>query len=129
MSFDNAELRAFGIHLADAPKITRKQSLGVLHKGANNIKRQLRQEMGRSRHFKAIVPKIGYDVTEVGVDGGGIIEAEIGAAAEGAGHLDNIAYFGGARGGGGTVPDPLGALLEELPKFEKAVADIASDVL
>lgn len=129
MSFENGELRAFAIHVGDAPKVTRKQSLAVIHKGASNVKRQLREEMGRSRHFKAIVPKIGYDVTEVGVDGGGIIEAEIGAAAEGAGYLDNIAYFGSARAGGGTVPDPLGALLEELPRFEKAVADIASDAI
>lgn len=129
MSFDNAELRAFAIHLDGAPKVVRREARAVVKKGATNIKTQLREEMGRSEHFKQIVPKINYDVTEVGVDGGGIIEAEIGAAAEGAGLLENLAYFGGANGGGGTVPDPLGALIDELPKFEKAIADIAADAI
>lgn len=123
---DSDEVRSFATHLGGVAAATRKQQSAVVHRGANNIKRQLREEMGRSRHFRQIVPKIGYDVREVGAFGGGFIEAEIGPAAEGAGYLDNIAYFGTSRGGG-TVPDPLGALLDEMPRFESAVADLAAD--
>jgi hypothetical protein len=47
----------------------------------------------------------------------------------GAGSLANIAYFGGAHGGGGTVRDPQQALNEEAPKFEKSIGDAVEDLL
>ena len=129
MSMDNSEVRSLAAHLAAAPKLTRRQSVGIIHKGANNIKNQLREEMSRSRSFGVVAKTISYDVTEEGVDGGGIIEAEIGPNTHfKAARLENIAYFGTSRGGG-TVPDPIGALLEELPRFEKAIADVASEAI
>ena len=41
----------------------------------------------------------------------------------------NIAYFGGARGGGGTVADPKTALDAEIPNFEAQLADILGGIL
>ena len=45
------------------------------------------------------------------------------------GSIANIAYFGGANGGGGTVPDPRGALEAEAPRFEKALTDLVGEIL
>lgn len=120
-----SEVRAFAQHLSAAGVATKRETRAVVERGANNIKRQLREEMGRSRHFGKIADAINYDVREVGGFGGGFVEAEIGPGLHRrVARLENIAYFGTSRGGG-TVPDPLGALLAEMPGFEKAVADLA----
>ena len=116
------ELRQLSADLAkglDAGKVRE-----VVRKGAVNIKEQMRAEASRSRHFK-IASKITFDETER-FSGP---SAEIGPVRKGAGRLANIAYFGGANGGGGTIPDPQGALSAEEPAFIKALADLAGDVL
>ena len=80
----------------------------IIAKGAVNIKKQLREEMGASGHFGQAAASITYDLT----GGADDIVAEIGPTKTGAGPLANIAYFGTSRGGG-TVPDPMGALQAE----------------
>lgn len=84
-------------------------------KGALNIKTTMREDAAESNYFE-IGRHITYD--QVG------LSAEIGPEKRGAGNLANIAYFGGAHGGGGTVRDPQRAAEEEAPKFERALLAI-----
>ena len=58
-----------------------------------------------SRYFKKVARSIDYEVT----DGPTGLSTEIGpnAARGSAAPLAGIAYFGGSRGGGGTVRDPV----------------------
>lgn len=122
---DMSEVRSFANHLAEAGAATKRETRAVVERGANNIKRQLQAEMSGSRSFGKIASAINYDVREVGGFGGGFVEAEIGPGLHRrVARLENIAYFGTSRGGG-TVADPLGALLDEMPRFEQAVADLA----
>lgn len=92
----------------------------IVQKGALNIKTEMQDDARGSRHFRAIAPSISYD-TEVGRDG---VTAEIGPAKDryGAASLANIAYFGGANGGGGTL-DIDAPLKNEEPRLMKAIDD------
>lgn len=93
---------------------------GVVTKGAVNIKNSMRDDVESSRHFRRIAPTISFD--QVG------LSATIGPEKRRAGNLANIAYFGGARGGGGTVRDPQRAADEEAPRFEKALLKIIDGI-
>lgn len=98
----------------DLDKSAAELSLGVkqvIAKGAVNIKKQLREEMKQSEHFKGAAHRISYDIGTPTPDS---IVAEIGPSSGPGdpGSLGNIAYFGTSRGGG-TVPDPDGALQAE----------------
>ncbi|MCK9597809.1 MAG: hypothetical protein M0R06_02135 [Sphaerochaeta sp.] len=121
-------LRELNTDLSNAGEKVARQVPGVVSKGALNIKTQLREEAGRSRSFRPIVPSITYDLVDEGTE----VSAEIGPVkGKGKGHagnLGNIAYFGTSRGGG-TLPDPQGALDAEIPGFEKALADLIEDAL
>lgn len=92
-----------------------------IFKGSMNIKKQLVQEMGRSKHFGQIARSITFDIKQ----NADRIVSEIGpeSGRGNPGALANIAYFGTSRGGG-TVRDPVGALDAELPALEKYLADI-----
>lgn len=105
---------------ADLPRLVRP----VVAKGALNVKTKLRSEASGSRHFR-LASFITYDTKETSSGA----EAEIGPEKRGAGNLGNIAYFGGAHGGGGTLPDPQLAANEEAPRFEKAIGDIVDGLL
>lgn len=118
--FDMGEVRAFAVDLGEAARVTQREAASIVKRGAQNIKNQMVSEARQSRHFGQIASAVHYDITE----SGGAIEAEIGYDKGSPGSLANIAVFGTSRGGG-TVPDPLGALLDEVPRFEKAVADLA----
>lgn len=124
MAVDDAELRALAVDLQAAPKIVRSEARAVLARGAMNIKRQLISEAGRSRHFR-IARTISYDF----VGTGGALAVEVGPKTGGVGSLAGIAYFGGARGGGGTIPDPKGALEAEAPAVEKYIGDLIEKAL
>ena len=126
------EFRAFAKDLRAAGSGIASKVLPVVHKGAGNIKRQHRREMSSSKWFKGVTRSIDYSMTygtgSRAAGGAGAIEAVIGPRTGAPGSLANIAYFGGARGGG-TVPDPKGALDAEAPRFEKALADVVEDLL
>jgi hypothetical protein len=66
---------------------------------------------------------VNYDLE---TDGGELV-AEIGPDKDLSGNLANIAYFGTWKGGG-TVPDPVGALEAEAPNFEKALGDLVEEL-
>ena len=128
--FDTSEVRAFAARLSEAGKATQKQVRGVVEKGAINIKNQMRSEASGSSHFGQVAPTINYDIRVVGAFGGGIVEAEIGPnKARRAARIANIGYFGGANGGGNTLPDPQGALDAEAPNLEKWLGDAAEGAL
>lgn len=124
VSVDVSELRTLATDLQRVPDKVQRGVRPVVSKGALNIKQQLAAEMGGSTHFGQIKRAISYDIK---VDGGGVA-AEIGPRKGSPGSLANIAYFGGA-GGGGTVPDPSGALLAESDKFESALSELLGGVL
>lgn len=93
----------------------------VVAKGALNIKTAMQADMAESGHFGQAASSISYDQNG--------LEAEIGPTKGSPGSIANIAYFGGAHGGGGSVRDPMEAGLDELPKFEQAALDILGDLL
>jgi hypothetical protein len=100
----------------------------VVSKGALNIKQQIQKDFRGSRHFgSAIVPNVRYNRKLLANSA----EAEIAPFVdqEGFGSLVGIAVHGASRGGGGTVPDPLNALLAEAPGFEQALLNLAGTVL
>lgn len=85
----------------------------ILKHGAQNIKDDLADSARRSKHFSRIAPTISYDrASHIGQ-----VAYEIGPDKDrgGAASLANIAYFGGVRGGGGTL-DIDGPLEREEPK-------------
>jgi hypothetical protein len=128
IEFDASEVREFAARLSQAGAATEQQVGGIIERGANNVKRQLRREMSASRHFKGVARAITYDMRTAGAFGGGIVEAEIGPEAGSPGSLANIAYFGSSRGGG-TVPDPEGALEAEAPNVMEWLAKAAEGSL
>ncbi|MFB9953534.1 hypothetical protein [Cellulomonas denverensis] len=95
----------------------------ILKKGADNIKADMVADAAGSAHFGAMAPSISYDSAyrlgqpayEIGPDKG---RGKAGRAAS----LANIAYFGGANGGGGTL-DIDAPLKAEEPRLMKALDD------
>lgn len=123
IEFDMTEVRALSEDFRRVPDALARHAKPVVAKGAVNIKNQLRDEMRDSTWFGGAAADIDYDL----LDGG--FTAEIGPTKGGAGSLANLAYFGGANGGGGTVPDPRGALEAEAPRFANALAELAAGLL
>lgn len=125
ITLDTSELRTLAVDLTHAAALPMEDVRGVVAKGALNIKTQMRAEMSRSRHFKGITQSITYDTT-IGATG---VSAEIGPDKDyKGGALANIAYFGSSRGGG-TVPDPKGALEAEAPNVEQYMAALVDRLL
>ena len=124
MVVDVSELRKLASDLSNAPKLVRSEARAVVAKGALNIKNQMRDEAANSRHFR-FAHTISYDLKV----GGDTIEAEIGPETGGVGSLAGFAYFGGVNGGGGTVPDPQGALDAEAPNVEKYLDALVTKAL
>ena len=122
VEIDASELRDFSSELGRVPA---KVVIGVrpaVVKAGVNMKKQLREEMDKSKHFKAS-RSIDFAVS----DGG--LAVAVGPSKGKPGSIANIAYFGGVNGGGGTVPDPRGALDAEVPRFEKALTDLVGEIL
>lgn len=122
-SIDTSEVRALAVDMTSASLRLAVEAPKAVFKGAMAIKTQLRAELGASGYFGGGAPMVSFDIT------GGGLAAEVGPEARGAALLENIAYFGGAHGGGGTVPDPQGALDAETPNLERALQDLALKAL
>lgn len=117
---DTSELDAFAVHLGRASRRLVPEARLSMRRAGVNIKRQLREEMGASTHFKPVERAISFDEVQSFTSFG----VEVGPEKGSPGSLANIAYFGGSRGGG-TVPDPIGALRAEAPRFMEALSEIA----
>lgn len=129
MSFDASELRSFAGVVGRARSGLVRALRPVVERGALNVKNQLQEEMAASRHFKGAAGSISYTVYGREAFGSEQVEAEIGPdKSRRGGALANIAYFGTSRGGG-TVPDPQGALDAETPHFERALGDVLEELL
>lgn len=115
--------REFAAVVRHAARDITPEAEKVLFKGAMNVKKDLQSQMRKSSSFSELAGAITFDI-----DG---LSAEIGptkAHRGGNGTLGfgaNIAYFGGANGGGGTVEDPEEAGKREAPYFEKWLAEAA----
>lgn len=104
------QIHRFAADLRALPEYARGDARQVLSKAGVNIKRQLVAEMSASGSFGAVARSISYEIE----DRAGSIELVAGPTKGSPGSLANIAYFGSSRGGG-TVPDPRGALDAETP--------------
>lgn len=121
VTIDTSEVRALAADMRAVDGRLTRHIIPAVDHAAVNIKTDLRGVAARSRHFR-MANSITYDKPSP-------YEAEIGPTKGGAGSLANIAYFGGSNGGGRTVEDPQAALDREVPKFERALADLAADLV
>lgn len=119
---DMSEVRELAADMRQVDGALTRWLRPVVVKAGVNIKAQLREEASASRHFKGFAPGITYDE----IDGG--MGVEVGPEKGAPGSLGNIAYFGTSRGGG-TVPDPRGAMEAEAGPFIESLADIAGRLL
>ena len=122
VSMDMGEVRDLAADMTAVDGRLKRHLIPVVRRAGVNIKNQMREEAAQSRHFR-FAPLINYDEID---DGYGV---EVGPEPVGAGKLENIAYFGGVRGGGGTVPDPKGALEAEAPKFLEELGKAAEGLI
>lgn len=120
------DLESLAADLASSPERVMREVKAVVSKGSLNIKNQLISEASGSRSFGQIARAIGYDMTETGNS----VESEIGpdSSRNSAGGL-LMAYYGQSRGGGGTLPDPIGALEAEGPNFIAALERLDGVIL
>lgn len=103
----------------------------VFSKAGLEIKKRMAADFAQSQHFHQLAPTVTYDTkrtrnsleVEVGVD------PAKGVAGGRPGPLENIAYFGGANGGGGTIPDPIVHLEAEMGPLEKFTGDVIEKLL
>lgn len=117
---DVSELRTLARDLARIPDKVQRGVRPVVSKGALNVKQELQMDLASSEHFRGITFSVNYDVH---VDATGV-EGRIGPdKSKYGGALANVAIFGTARGGG-TVPDPSVALLNEGDRFENALGKL-----
>lgn len=121
---DVSQLREFAVQVGQVPHEMRPKLDAVTERAGLNIKRQLQAEARQSKSFGVIAPAISYDTIRTRGSSG----VEVGPVKGSPGSLANIAYFGTSRGGG-TVPDPRGALDAEAPRFEEYVGRIVEDLL
>lgn len=93
----------------------------VVKKAANNVKDDLVADAAGSEHFKGIAGTITYDrAYRIGYVG-----YEVGPDRDRGGQapLADVAYNGGANGGGGTL-DLDGPAEREAPRLMKALSDV-----
>ncbi len=124
ISADVSQLREFAVQVGQVPHEMRPKLDGVTERAGLNMKRQLQAEARQSKSFGVIASAISYDTIRTR-DSSGV---EVGPVKGSPGSLANIAYFGTSRGGG-TVPDPRGALDAEAPRFEEYVSRIVEGLL
>ena len=105
MPVDNSELYALAHDFGVMPDKYVKKIRPIFNRTALEIKKGMQDDFKGSRHFRKVAQSIDYEVT----DGPAGMSAEVGpnAARGSAAPLAGIAYFGGSRGGGGTVRDPV----------------------
>lgn len=132
MSMEASGFQELAADIAAAPDSLHRDASQVVAKGALNIKQQIKKDFRSSRHFGSTKP--GGVVANVRYNRKVLtnsIEAEIAPFVdeEGFGSLVGVAIYGGSRGGGGTVADPIIALQAEGPQFFEALLNLAGAVL
>lgn len=128
MAVDASELRQLGVDLGDIPATLAVEARQVIQKAALVLKTGMRNDLAKdSRYFNQIAGRVTYDTTLTASG----ISAEIGPETKGAvvGDLYHIAVFGGANGGGGTIPDPQYLLDAEAKVVERYLGEIVERAL
>lgn len=124
-TIDTAEVQRLALDLSRAAS----KSLGVVEPvmkhGAQNIKNEMAADAAASQHFSSVAPSISYDRIGFASRVGYEIGPEIGRYG---GSLGDIAYFGGARGGGGTL-DIDAPLRTEEPRLVASLAKALGELL
>lgn len=139
MPIDDSELRGLIHHIDSAPPRVMKNAEAVAKRAMQNIKTDLVDEAKTSTHFRQVAPTISYDERhtlrgvdyEVGPDKDRHVAPSRTRAKPGPGtpgDLANIAYFGGANGGGGTL-DFDGPVEREIPRLEQHLREALRDAL
>ena len=131
MSSDTSDLGRLADDLATIPARLVPKVKPIVARSAMEVKKIMRADAGKSPHFKQLARTINYDLNVFEFAGDASIEAEIGPdkGVAGAASLAGIAYFGGAHGGGGTIRDPVDALLEVAPDFVEYLGQAVDGVL
>lgn len=128
LDIDTSELRKLGVDLGDIAPELAVEARGVIQKAALVLKEDMRDDFEHgSDSFHQVARSVTYDTT-LSPTG---IEAEIGPITLGkvVGDLAHFAYFGGANGGGGTVPDPQYLLEREAKVVEGYLSEIVEKLL
>lgn len=139
MPIDDSELRELIHHIDGAPARVMKNAEAVAKRAMQNIKTDLVDEAKTSTHFRLVAPTISYDERhtlrgveyEVGPDKDRYVPPTRTRRKPGPGkpgRIANIAYFGGANGGGGSL-DFDGPIEREMPRLEQYLGDALRDAL
>lgn len=124
-TIDTAEINRLALDLSRAASKSLDVVEPVLKRGAQNIKGDMAADAASSRHFASVAPSISYDRIGFASHVGYEIGPEIGRFG---GSLGDIAYFGGANGGGGTL-DIDAPLTAEEPRLVTSLAKALGDLL
>lgn len=128
LRFDASDFDALARDLSAAAATDLVGKVGdVVNTGALRVKEGMAFDLMESEHFHAVAVDVNYDIDRFTEH----VRAEIGPQSAGlrVGDLAHIAYFGGRRGGGGSVRDPEYWLESEAPALEKYIGKILEDLL
>lgn len=125
LGVDVSELHALAADLDGIPPQIAREAKASARKAAVNIKNEWRQNVSRSRYFRMT-----HTINFTETTSGETCEAEVGPNRYFRhARLAGIGHFGGANGGGGTLPDPDVYVASEGPRFEQAISDLVAKVL
>lgn len=140
MPLDTSETQNLVDALVSFSNATHVAAEAILEKGALEAKKNLQAEAQKSKSFKRIAPAISYDKKrsvhgteiELGPDKEKVVKTSPRAAARAhataagtSGNLANLAYFGGANGGGGTLDfdEPVEREFDAIDTYMKKLGD------
>jgi hypothetical protein len=131
MSADTSDMERLERDLRAVPAKLVPKIKGIVERASLNTKKLMQADLRGSSSFAAVARTVDYEVIVGQFGGDASIEGSIGPnrqrGEEAA--LAGFAYFGGAKGGGGTVRDPVDALLEEAPNFLEFMGRAADGTL
>lgn len=122
-AFDFSEVERLSTSIETAGKALPKLARAAVAKGALNIKTDARKRVSGDPSWKHLAASINFDMS----GNAAFSSAEVGYDDVGQGELAGIAEFGSAR----HAPHPalIPAATDEVPRFEKAMTEIAAKAL
>lgn len=124
VEFESPELRRLTVDLDTAAKVAPEESRKVVSRGALQIKNDARRRRSGSKYFPRLQYAINYE-TELTATGAW---AEVGPDhGKPQGNMGHIPEYGALK----TPPEPyMGPAADaELPRFERAMADLAEKAI
>jgi hypothetical protein len=124
ISIEHGDLDRYVLDLDEALAGALPKVREVVQKGALNIKRDAQRRVGGLAHAPSYPAAISYDTTV----GAGGVYAEIGPdKGRRQGALGNLIEYGSVNNA--PIPHIAPAVDEELPRFERAMEDLAEKLL